>query len=109
MIFVIFYILELSTILLEVVNGTYVVGARKGDEYTKRSQMTYCPVKFCSSIQRATLAGQPMFYEIISDNQTRLENARAISISECSKLTREGKKLLEEKNLHFLIGKLLYL
>lgn len=33
-----------------------------------------------------------MFYGVISDDQAHLENARAISISECSKLTREGKE-----------------
>lgn len=88
----ILYSKPLPTILSEVIKGTYIVRARKGNGYTKRSQMTYCPVKFCSSIQRATLAGQTMFYGVISDDQAHLENARAISISECSKLTREGKE-----------------
>lgn len=82
----------LPTILSEVIEGTYILRARKGDGYTKRSQMTYCPIKLCTSIQRATLAGQTMFYGVISDDQTHLENARAISISECSKLIREGKE-----------------
>lgn len=82
----------LPTILSEVIKGTYIVRARKGDGYTKRSQMTYCPIRFCTSIQRATLAGQTMFYGVISDDQAHLENARAISIGECSKLTREGKE-----------------
>lgn len=88
----ILYSKPLPTIQSEVIKGTYIVRARKGNGYTKRSQMTYCPVKFCSSIQRATLAGQTMFYGVISDDQAYLENARAISISECSKLTREGKE-----------------
>lgn len=88
----ILYSKPLPTILSEVIKGTYIVRARKGNGYTKRSQMTYCPVKFCSSIQRVTLAGQTMFYGVISDDQAHLENARAISIGECSKLTREGKE-----------------
>ena len=82
----------LPTILSEVIKGTYIVRTRKGDGYTKRSQMTYCPIRLCTSIQRATLAGQTMFYGVISDDQAHLENARAISISECSKLIREGKE-----------------
>lgn len=82
----------LPTISSEVIKGTYILRTRKGDGYTKRSQMTYCPIRLCTSIQRATLAGQTMFYGVISDDQAHLENARAISISECSKLTREGKK-----------------
>ena len=35
----------LPTILSEVIKGTYIVRARKGDGYTKRSQMTYCPIR----------------------------------------------------------------
>lgn len=31
-----------------------------------------------------------MFYGVISDDQSHLENARAISCAECSKLTRAG-------------------
>lgn len=78
-------------IILSTVNkGVFILRSRKGGYFTKRSQMTYCPVEKCNSLQRATLAGNTMFYGVISDNQSHLENARAISISECSTLCREG-------------------
>lgn len=86
------YSVTLPAIKSEVVKGTYIVRARRGDGYTKRSQMTYCPVNLCTSLQRATLAGQTMFYGVIADDQSHLENARAISSAECSKLTRGGKE-----------------
>ncbi len=87
----ILYYRILPTIRSEVTKGTYIVRARRGDGHTKRSEMTYCPVKFCTSLQRATLAGQTMFYGVISDDQSHLENARVVSIGECSRLSREGK------------------
>lgn len=43
-------------------------------------------------MQRATLANHTMFYGVISDDQSHQENARAISITECSSLCREGIK-----------------
>lgn len=81
----------IPTILSSVNKGVFILRSRKGGYFTKRSQMTYCPVEKCNSLQRATLAGSTMFYGVISDSQSHLENARAISISECSKLCREGK------------------
>ena len=86
----ILYESPLPAIKSVITKGTYIIRARKGDGYTKRSQMTYCPVEFCKSLQRATLNGQTMFYGVISDDQSYLENARAISCAECSKLTRAG-------------------
>ena len=86
----ILYYRTLPAIRSEVTKGTYIVRARRGDGHTKRNEMTYCPVKFCTSLQRATLAGQTMFYGVISDDQSHLEDACAVSISECSKLSREG-------------------
>lgn len=70
--------------------GTYILRGRKGGGYIKRSQMTYCPVEKCTSMQRATLANQTMFYGVISDNQAHQEDARAVVTSECSILCREG-------------------
>lgn len=70
--------------------GVYILRTRKGGGFTKRSEMTYCPIEKCKTLQRATLAGNTMFYGVISDKQEHLENARAISISECSNLCRDG-------------------
>lgn len=70
--------------------GVYILRARKGGGYTKRSEMTYCPVDKCTTLQRATLAGQTMFYGVISDDQSHQDHARAIAVSECSSLCKEG-------------------
>lgn len=70
--------------------GVYILRARKGGGYTKRSEMTYCPVDKCTTLQRATLAGQTMFYGVISDDQSHQDHARCIAASECSKLCRDG-------------------
>lgn len=86
------YSVNLPTIRSEISKGAYILRARRGDRYTKRSQMTYCPVELCTSLQRATLAGRTMFYGVLSDSQLHLENARIISSAECSKLTRDGIK-----------------
>ena len=88
-------ILELKpilTILSSVNKGVYILRTRKGGNFTKRSQMTYRPIKMCNSMQRATLAGNTVFYGVISDNQSHLENARVISVCECSSLCRKGKE-----------------
>jgi len=70
--------------------GVYILRARKGNGFVKRKDMTYCPVEKCTSLQRATLAGQTMFYGVISDNQSHQDHARAIAVSECSSLCKEG-------------------
>lgn len=78
--------------------GNCLLRARKGGGYTKRSQLTYCPVEKCTSMQRATLANHTMFYGVISDDQSHQENARAISITECSSLCREGINSVGREN-----------
>lgn len=70
--------------------GAYILRARKGGGFSKRSEMTYCPITKCSNLQRATLVGQTMFYGVISDDQFHQEDARCIAATECSKLCREG-------------------
>ena len=70
--------------------GTYILRARCGKGFTKRSELTYCPVKKCTQLQRATLPNKTMFYGVISDDQGHQENARAVCMSECSFLCREG-------------------
>lgn len=70
--------------------GAYVLRARCGKGFTKRSELTYCPVEKCSQLQRATLPNKTMFYGVISYDQEHQENARAVCMSECSFLCREG-------------------
>lgn len=69
-----------------------ILRARKGRGFATAPETTYCPVEFCTNMQRATLANDTMFYGVLSDNQQHLENARAICISECSSLVRSGKE-----------------
>lgn len=78
--------------------GSYILRARKGGYFTKRSEMTYCPVKYCTLLQRASLKGQTMFYGVISDDQSHLENARVISACECSELCREGRESIGKES-----------
>lgn len=70
--------------------GILVSRARKGKGYKTAEETTYCPVEYCKQMQRATLANDTMFYGVVSDDQSHLENARAICVSECSSLCREG-------------------
>ena len=62
------YSVMVPMIKSEIVEGTYIVRARRGVGFTTPSQMTYCPVNLCTSLQRATLPGQTMFYGVNSDN-----------------------------------------
>ena len=92
--------------------GVYILRGRRGAGFTKRSQMTYCPVDKCTSMQRATLANQTMFYGVISDDQSHQEKARAIITSECSKLCREGMTSIGRETFsiaHWEIIKPLYI
>lgn len=82
--------LKILCVPFYVKKGTYILRGRRGGGYIKRSQMTYCPVEKCTSMQRASLANQTMFYGVISDNQAHQEDARAVVASECSTLCREG-------------------
>lgn len=69
---------------------TVIIRARRGPNFYKKEDMTYRPIKLCQDYQRASLPGSTMFYGVISDNQSHLENARAICTLECSTLCKEG-------------------
>lgn len=74
----------------EVRPHTIICRCRPGKGYTKWQEMTYKPIEYCKTAQRATLPNETAFYGIISDDIHMLENARAIGISECSKLANQG-------------------
>lgn len=91
--------------------GVYVLRARKGGGFIKRSEMTYCPAIKCSTLQRATLAGQTMFYGVISDDQSHQERARCIAACECSTLCRDGDSSVGRETFtvaHWEVTKPLY-
>lgn len=82
--------ISINYIPFNIQKGVYIIRARKGYGYTKRSQMTYCPKDKCKSFQRASLRNETMFYGVLSDDQRKLEHARAIAVAECSSLCRQG-------------------
>ncbi len=92
----------ISPILFEIKEGTYIVRTRKGIGFTMPHELSYCPANLCNNLQRASLPGHTMFYGVISDDQSHQENARAVSISECSTLSREGLKSIGKE--HFSIS-----
>ena len=73
-----------------IVKGAYILRARRGKGFKQQSEMTYCPIQYCTGYQRASLPGRTMFYGVISDDQKHQENARAVCASECSALCMEG-------------------
>lgn len=74
----------------EVRPHTIICRCRPGKGYTKWQEMTFKPIQYCKTAQRATLPNETAFYGIISDDMHMLENARAIGISECSNLADQG-------------------
>lgn len=64
--------------------------ARRGKGYQKRSEVSYVPIEYCNSYQRATVPKKTVFYAAMSDDPEHLEQARAITLSECSKLASLG-------------------
>lgn len=81
---------KLAAVEATIPPGICILRARRGHHFTKREEMTYCPAKYCHTMQRASLVNQTMFYGVISDNQSHLENARAICTVECSELCKNG-------------------
>lgn len=70
--------------------GYTVTRARRGQGYKGQKDMSYKPSSLCKTYQRASLPYHTVFYGILSDNESHLENARAIGLSECSILANEG-------------------
>lgn len=101
----ILYESPLPAIKSVITKGTYIIRARKGDGYTKRSQMTYCPVEFCKSLQRATLNGQTMFYGVIQMINPILKMHVQYLVLSALNLLEQVWNLLVGKNLPCHIGK----
>lgn len=70
--------------------GEWILRARKGDNFVKREDLTYCPLSQSRSMQRCSLPGTTMFYGVISETFTLQEYAHAVATSECSQLCKEG-------------------
>lgn len=84
------YQLHLPLVRIKANAGSLVIRARRGRGYKEKKDMNYKPSSLCKTYQRASLPNQTVFYGILSDDDSHLENARAIGISECSVLADKG-------------------
>lgn len=69
--------------------GTRIHRTRMGRGYYQPWQLTYKKPRLCTSMQRASLPNESVFYGCLSDNQSRLEYGRMIGLLECSKLAKD--------------------
>ena len=81
---------SLKVVRLSLKPNTLITRVRRGRGYSKRKDVSYPPREFCKTCQRATLPGQTMFYGTLSDSDTAPLDNRAIALSECSTLTKQG-------------------
>lgn len=92
----------LKVVRLPLEPNTLITRLRRGRGYFERKDVGYPPRKFCNKCQRATLPGQTMFYGTLSDSNLASVDNRAIALSECSTLTKQGK---ESKGIeHFTVS-----
>ena len=70
--------------------GKSITRARSGNNFFKKSDLSYKPQKFNTKCQRASTPNRTMFYGTINENERSLEESRMIAISECSSLLRGG-------------------
>lgn len=85
-------LLQLPVVNCKAVSGYIVSRARRGRSYKSKEELNYVPSSLCETAQRASLPHKTVFYGVLSDDNSHLENARAICVSECSKLASAGKK-----------------
>ena len=71
--------------------GTRIHRTRMGRGYYQPWQLTYKKPRLCTSMQRASLPNESVFYGCLSDDQSRLEYGRMIGLLECSKLAKDMK------------------
>ena len=92
----------LKVVRLPLEPNTLITRLRRGRGYFERKDVGYPPRKFCNKCQRATLPGQTMFYGTLSDSNLASVDNRAIALSECFTLTKQGK---ESKGIeHFTVS-----
>lgn len=83
---------SIKVIRITIEPGAIISRVRKGNGYKSRKELSYPPVESCQSCQRANLPNSTMFYGTISDSKSPTVDNRAIAMSECSSLAREGKE-----------------
>lgn len=80
--------LTIPYITVPINKNVYILRARRGKGFTKRKEITYRPANECKDYQRASLPFETVFYGVISDDQNKQENARALTAVECSHFSR---------------------
>lgn len=80
----------LKVVRLRLSPNTLITRIRRGRGYSRREELSYPPVTVCQKCQRASLPMQTMFYGTLSDSVSATVDNRAIALSECSSLTRQG-------------------
>lgn len=83
---------SIKVIRITIETGAIISRVRKGNGYKSRKELSYPPIESCQSCQRANLPNSTMFYGTISDSESPTVDNRAIAMSECSSLAREGKE-----------------
>ena len=69
--------------------GTCIHRTRMGRGYYTPKVLSYKNPRLCTSMQRASLPYESVFYGCLADDQSHLENGRALGLMECSKLVRD--------------------
>lgn len=80
----------LPAMIVTIPSDLIITRVRMG-HHLGRTELSYPPVSVCKKMQRSSLAGESAFYASLSDSHNHLEHSRAIGLSECSSLAREGK------------------
>lgn len=83
-------LLQFPVVNCKAASGYVVSRARRGRGYKSKEELNYVPASICKTAQRASLPNKTVFYGVLSDDDSHLENARAICVSECSKLASAG-------------------
>lgn len=84
-------IADLPAIIATIPADVVITRVRMG-RHLGQSELSYPPVSVCKKMQRSSLERESAFYASLSDDCKHLEHSRAIGLSECSLLAREGKK-----------------
>lgn len=69
--------------------GTCLHRTRMGRGYYSSMDLTYKKPRLCTTMQRASLPNESVFYGCLADDQRHLENGRALGLLECSSLARD--------------------
>lgn len=82
---------RLAPVVFMIKRGDFIIRVRPDWGYNNPMGLSYPRDKKMVVMQRANIAGNPVFYGVLSDFNDHLENARYIAVAESSELLREKK------------------